>query len=343
MTNSVEATLIAIMQNIRAAYSDNPYYGPNASALALVESVQSDKELNQKDINELVLNTALDQGISNNPEQAFQKIAYLLQDSPETAEEILKFSEQNQIDIDSVFSPEALPEFGKIIEAMISTIKMYGQGGQFDKLETTKTVTIKDKEYSLLVFTSDEEKELGLSNVETMDDNEGGLFVYKSDPQSELSFWMQDTTIPLDIIFVGSDANVVDVKQGSPLSEELLTCVSEENPIAWVIELNRDSGVSVGDHVSGLKIEPGELDTSKLYVLNEDGSIQAEIDAESRIFSRKSTAVIIKKAKKAFESKSDVDYKDLGRYVFGELDRQDGRDPEYVESPNKSDETKMPE
>jgi hypothetical protein len=41
---------------------------------------------------------------------------------------------------------------------------------------------------------------------------------------------------------------------------------------------------------------------------------------------------MIRKAKKADESKTDVDYKDLGRYVFGELDRQENRDPEYVDN-----------
>jgi hypothetical protein len=32
-----------------------------------------------------------------------------------------------------------------------------------------------------------------------------------------------------------------------------------------------------------------------------------------------------------------VDYKDLGRYVFGELDRQDERPEDYVDSPNKKE------
>jgi len=55
-----------------------------------------------------------------------------------------------------------------------------------------------------------------------------------------------------------------------------------------------------------------------------------ELDGGERIFSRKSTRVIIKKAKKAYVSQLDKDYKALGKYVFKELNKQDDRDPEYV-------------
>jgi hypothetical protein len=74
------------------------------------------------------------------------------------------------------------------------------------------------------------------------------------------------------------------------------------------------------------------MEPDKLYVLAEDGGIQGVVDPGVRIFSRKSTSVMIKKAKNADASKSDVDYKDLGRYVFGELGRQEKRDPEYIDN-----------
>lgn len=143
---------------------------------------------------------------------------------------------------------------------------------------------------------------------------------------------MKDTALPLYIIFVGEDKTVIDVKTGVPNSEDYITCVSSENKIAYVIELTTNAEVSVGDEVKFESLKPSDLDPEKLHILNEDGSIQATIDAGTRIFSRKSTAVLIKKAKKANESKSDVDYKDLGRYMFGELNRQENRDPEYVDN-----------
>jgi uncharacterized membrane protein (UPF0127 family) len=205
------------------------------------------------------------------------------------------------------------------------------KGGQFEEITKFKTVTIGDVEYNLLVLKTEEEKEKGLMGVTSMNDDEGALFDYSNEPQEELSFWMKDTALPLYIIFVGEDKTVIDVKTGVPNSEDYITCVSSENKIAYVIELTTNAEVSVGDEVKFESLKPSDLDPEKLHILNEDGSIQATIDAGTRIFSRKSTAVLIKKAKKANESKSDVDYKDLGRYMFSELNRQENRDPEYVE------------
>jgi len=198
-------------------------------------------------------------------------------------------------------------------------------------MDTIKVI-INDKEYNLLWAKTEEEKENGLKDVEEMSDDEGMFFDYRNEPQEEISFWMQDTTIPLDIIFVGESDKVLSVQKGIPLTEDYLT----ENNVYYVIELNEDSGVSVGDEV---EIEEDsdlqDLPKNELLVLNSDGSVQFTLQGNERIFSRISSRVIIRKAKKAYASKSDTDYKALGRYVFGELDRQTARPEEYVESPEK--------
>lgn len=195
-------------------------------------------------------------------------------------------------------------------------------------MDTIK-VEINDKEYNLLLAKTEEEKENGLKDVEEMDSSEGMFFDYRDDPQDEISFWMQDTTIPLDIIFVGENNMVISVHKGIPLTEDLMT----EKNVYYVIELNEDSGVKSGDEVEILdESDLQDLPTSKLLVLNDDGTVQFDLGSGSnRIFSRISSRVIIHKAKKAASSKSDTDYKALGRYIFKELDRQDNRDPEYVE------------
>lgn len=329
MNNAKEATLIAILQNIRALDPNNIQHGPNSTALSLVESVKSDGELYQEDINELVYNSALDQGLAGNPEQIFQKVIYQLQENQDIVDDIEKFSEANNIDIESVFTPETLPQFGQIIEAMLQSMRKYAKGGQFEERSNFRTFTIGEKQYSLLIAQTEEEKTRGLSDAESMEENEGMLFDYSSEPQNELSFTMEDTTIPLDIIFVDSEKKVISVQLGQPLDPNPITCQSDLGMI-YVIEVNQNSGIKEGGIVSsGINTE--ELDPNKLHILNEDGTVQASIDSGSRIFSRKSTSVIIKKAKKAFESKSDVDYKDLGRYVFGELNRQDSRPEEFTQ------------
>ena len=190
----------------------------------------------------------------------------------------------------------------------------------------TINIKINNKEYSLIYCLTEEEK--GLQNVESMEDNEGAFFDYREDPQEEVSFWMKDTEIPLDIIFVGEDDKVISCKEGVPNSENIIT----ENNVYYVIELNKDSGVKPGDEVD---IEDNgdflNFPPNSVFLLNDDGSIQFSLQGGERIFSRISSRVIVRKAKKAKKSKSETDYKDLGRYIFGEMTRQDNRDAQYVE------------
>ena len=139
---------------------------------------------------------------------------------------------------------------------------------------------------------------------------------------------MKDTEIPLDIIFVGEDDKVISCKEGVPNSEDIIT----ENNVYYVIELNKNSGVKTGDEVD---VEDNgdflNFPPNSVFLLNDDGSIQFSLQGGERIFSRISSRVIVRKAKKAKKSKSETDYKDLGRYIFGEMTRQDNRDAQYVE------------
>lgn len=196
-------------------------------------------------------------------------------------------------------------------------------------MDTIK-VKIDKHEYNLLWLKTEEEKEKGLQGVTSLAENEGAFFDYRDDPQDFIWFWMKDTKIPLDIIFVGEDDKVSVVYEGEPDSEEPL----EAENVYYVIELNKNSDVYEDDEVEILEDkEFTDLPKNELCILNGDGSLQFTLNGGERIFSRISTKVIIRKAKKAKHSKSDVDYKALGRYVFGELTRQENRDPQYVDHP----------
>ena len=56
---------------------------------------------------------------------------------------------------------------------------------------------------------------------------------------------MQDTTIPLDVIFINEELEVTQVLQGEPNSEEML-----EGRAAYVLEVNQNSGIKVGDELN---------------------------------------------------------------------------------------------
>lgn len=191
-------------------------------------------------------------------------------------------------------------------------------------------ITIGDKKYKVEIADTPEKQEKGLMGRKSLPENQGMLFIY--DEPQDLSYWMKNTLISLDIIFIDDDMEVVSVKQGQPMSEEPIT----ENDVQYVLEVNSNSGIEEGDQ---LIIEDSDDKEYSMHVLFPDGSTQMNLKGGERIVSRRETKILIKKAKKAEASKTDGAYRALGRYIFKVLKRQDSREPEYVDSPKDKDNT----
>lgn len=182
-------------------------------------------------------------------------------------------------------------------------------------------IEIGDKEYNVTCARTEEERIKGLQGVTELKEDEGMLFFF-DEPQT-VAFWMKNTKIPLDIIFIDEDMEVISIYKGKPES----TIMAEEDNVKFVLEVNQNSGIKEGDE---LDIEEDEeLPTMK--VIAPDGSTQMELKGGERIFSRKNTRTLIRMAKKAKFTKSDSDYKRLGKKMFSYIKQQDEREPEYVE------------
>ena len=182
-------------------------------------------------------------------------------------------------------------------------------------------IEIGDKEYNVTCARTEEERIKGLQGVTELKDDEGMLFFFE-EPQT-VGFWMKDTKVPLDIIFISEDMEVISVYQGEPENEN----IAEEDNVKFVLEVNQGSGISEGDE---LDIEDDD-EVPTMKVIAPDGSTQMELEGGERIFSRKNTKTLIRMAKRASKSKSDKDYKALGKKMFEYLKQQDQREPEYVE------------
>lgn len=191
-------------------------------------------------------------------------------------------------------------------------------------------ITIGDKKYKVEIADTPEKQEKGLMGRKSLPSDQGMLFIY--DEPQDMLYWMKDTSIPLDIIFIDDDMEVVSVKQGQPMSEEPIT----EKDVQYVLEVNSDSGIEEGDQ---LIIEDSDENEYSMHILFPDGSVQMNLKGGERIVSRRETKILIKKAKKAETSKTDGAYRALGRYIFKVLQRQDSREPEYVDSPKDKDDT----
>jgi len=123
---------------------------------------------------------------------------------------------------------------------------------QFDSIN----IKIKDTDYKLEIAKSISQKSTGLSNRTKLCSNCGMIFIFSQ--EGTLPFWMKDTLIPLDMIWLNSNGKVVDVKNVSKTNS--LDIIQNSTPAKYVIELN------IGD---AQKINLKTGDTIDLSRLNE--------------------------------------------------------------------------
>jgi uncharacterized protein len=89
--------------------------------------------------------------------------------------------------------------------------------------------------YFLEVADTSKERELGLMCRNYLPVNSGMLFVF--DSEEKQSFWMKNTLIPLDILFLNDEKKIVSIYQNAePMRVDLL--YRSIIPVKYVIELN---------------------------------------------------------------------------------------------------------
>ncbi len=103
-----------------------------------------------------------------------------------------------------------------------------------------------------------EKRQQGLMGRTKIGEFEGMLFIFEND--DERSFWMANTPVSLDIIFVNSKKEVVSIqKNAQPYSEESLPSFK---PAMYVVEVNAGfcerHGVSEGTEISWQERTPGQ-------------------------------------------------------------------------------------
>jgi uncharacterized membrane protein (UPF0127 family) len=94
-----------------------------------------------------------------------------------------------------------------------------------------------------------DEAEAGLMHRKTMGDRHGMLFLLGA--SGIATFWMKDTPMPLDLVFIGEKGKIRAIKQGVPYSTAL---ISPKVPVRFVLELKagtaKKNGIAVGNRVS---------------------------------------------------------------------------------------------
>ena len=117
-------------------------------------------------------------------------------------------------------------------------------------------------DFFLEVADSPEERAIGLMNRESLGHHRGMLFIFEK--EQVLGFWMKNTIIPLDIIFIDSLEFVVDVQTMRPeheIAPDPLPIYTSAAPALYAIEVNErraaECGIEPGDRVVLTVLKPG--------------------------------------------------------------------------------------
>ncbi|XXY50442.1 DUF192 domain-containing protein [Sorangium sp. So ce269] len=119
------------------------------------------------------------------------------------------------------------------------------------QLATGKVIFLEAKAPDVVVEVARREKERarGLMYRKSMPENRGMIFVFEQ--RSNHSFWMHNTCISLDMLFIDSDGTIVGIQENTPTLNDSTFEVG--CPSTYVLELNagwaRRHGVVAGQKV----------------------------------------------------------------------------------------------
>ena len=108
-------------------------------------------------------------------------------------------------------------------------------------------VKIKGQAFHLEVAKTIPQKSYGLMNRTSLCQNCGMIFVF--DFNMTQIFWMKDTLIPLDMVFIDSTGKVTNIETATPepnTPDNQLKLYKSTAPAKYVIELNADTAKKIG-------------------------------------------------------------------------------------------------
>ena len=95
------------------------------------------------------------------------------------------------------------------------------------------------------------ERQIGLMFREELPENSGMLFIFEN--SDNYGFWMKNTLVPLDMIWISEDMWVVDVKTATPCVAEPCEIYTPKEEALYVLEVNagwtEENGIEIGDGV----------------------------------------------------------------------------------------------
>jgi hypothetical protein len=142
--------------------------------------------------------------------------------------------------------------------AMLAALTLLSVGGE----ATARSLTVEPLEvvtahgvrhFSVEVADTPASREHGLMFRTQLAADRGMLFDFKT--VQPVDFWMKDTLIPLDILFIAADGRIVSIaRNATPMSE---AHIPSGSPILEVLEVRGGRAAEIGAEV-GDRVHPGQ-------------------------------------------------------------------------------------
>lgn len=142
--------------------------------------------------------------------------------------------------------------------AMLAALTLLSVGGE----ATARSLTVEPLEvvtahgvrhFSVEVADTPASREHGLMFRKQLAADRGMLFDFKT--VQPVDFWMKDTLIPLDILFIAADGRIVSIaRNATPMSE---AHIPSGSPILEVLEVRGGRAAEIGAEV-GDRVHPGQ-------------------------------------------------------------------------------------
>ena len=108
--------------------------------------------------------------------------------------------------------------------------------------------------FTVEVADTDKTREYGLMFRKSLAPNRGMLFDFKT--VQPVTFWMENTLIPLDMLFIAPDGRVISVARNAvPLSKSL---IPSGGPVLGVLEIKGGRAAAIG-------VEPGDRVQNQIF------------------------------------------------------------------------------
>ncbi len=114
-----------------------------------------------------------------------------------------------------------------------ATVTLYSETG------TGKQLKIKAE-----IADTDEERETGLMFRQSLGKGEGMLFIFPN--AAVQNFWMKNTLIPLDMIFIAENGTIVKIHHAAPCQADPCLLYNSGQPIKYVLEVNENLTAAYG-------------------------------------------------------------------------------------------------